>query len=269
MTKPYILFRVDHDNEEEFEAAEEIFGSHITRFRSDIPSGAQVIPRYSCLPFYRDLEDELKHKGATMLNSLREHNYIAEMQWYDDLADLTPKTWFNVGHQNAPATTHGWVVKGATNSRKFHWKTHMFAPTRADLQEVMTRLYDDPLISSQGLVVREYVPLKQMEEAINGLPVTNEWRCFYLGGTLISAGYYWSMADCADDMTDFPAEGLKLANEAASRLQEHAQGFVVDVAETEEENWIVVEINDFQMSGLSCIDPVQFYQTLKSHYENP
>jgi len=32
--KPYILFRVDQDNEPEYEIAKEIWGDQITRFRS-------------------------------------------------------------------------------------------------------------------------------------------------------------------------------------------------------------------------------------------
>lgn len=175
----YILFRKDCDNGEEYEVAKGIWGDRLTRFRSGIPEGVQVIGRYSCLPFYKDLQDELLNKGSQLLNSHEEHLYIAEMGWYQDLEGLTPKTWFNVGYANAPETEHGWVVKGLTNSRKFKWDTHMYAPDRDALEAVMHRLFDDAMIADQGLAVREYVPLRELETGINGMPVTNEWRCFF------------------------------------------------------------------------------------------
>lgn len=261
--KPYILFRKDQDTEEEYKIAKSIWGDNLTRFRSDIPENTQVFARYSCLPFYKDLQDELEHKGSKLINSYKEHRYIANMDWYEDLQGMTPETWFEVGYQNAPDSEHGYVVKGRTNSRKFKWKSHMFAPDRETLREVMTNLWDDSFIGDQGLVVREYVPLRKLEDGINEIPVTNEWRCFFVGTELVSAGYYWSQAECAEDMEEFPEEGLRLAKEAATILANKVPTFVVDVGETVEGNWTVIEVNDAQMSGLSMNGPHTFYQRLK------
>lgn len=266
--KPYLLFRVDNENREEYEVAKDIWGDRLTRFRSEIPEDTLVIGRYSCLPFYKDLEDELHNKGSRLINSHQDHLFIAEMDWYHWLEGLTPRTWFDVGYATVPDAEHGWVVKGRTNSRKFKWSTHMYAPNREALRDVMTRLWDDTFIGEQGLVVREYIPLRKLEEGINGMPVTNEWRCFFLGTELLSAGYYWSQAECAEDMTDFPKEAEELAREAASKLASEVPAFVVDVGETEEGGWTIIEINDFQMSGLSLNDPSLFYQKLKAHFES-
>jgi len=232
-----IVFRVDQDNEEEYAAAKDVFGDHVTRFRSDTQQGDLVIPRYSCLPFYQDFEDEVERKAR------------------------------DVGYATVPDTEHGYVVKGKTNSRKFKWATHMFAKDREALKDVMGRLYDDSLLSSQGLVVREYVPLRKLEEGINGMPVTNEWRCFFLDDTLIASGFYWSMAECAEEMGTIPDEALALAKRAALELEgSKVRGFVVDVGETAQGDWIVIEINDFQMSGLSMIDPLVFYTSLQEYF---
>lgn len=258
-----IVFRVDRDNEEEFEAAKQVFGTDVTTFRSDVRENELVIPRYSCLPFYKDFEEEIKHKGASLLNTYAQHSYVADMQWYEDLRDLTPTSWFNVGFSTVPDAEFGYVVKGKTNSRKFKWNTHMFAPNKDKLREVMYRLYDDELLSNQGLVVRAYVPLLELEEGINGMPVTNEWRCFFIDNTLIASGFYWSMAECAEDMGTIPEKALDLAKEASRRVKDRVRGYVIDVGETAEGDWIVIEVNDFQMSGLSMIDPHEFYISLK------
>jgi hypothetical protein len=266
--KPYLLFRQDADNEEEFEIARSIWKGQITRFRSDIPPKTLVIGRYSCLPFFQDLSDELKTRSSHLLNSFRQHQYVADMEWYADLSDMTPKTWFDKGYTNVPDTEHGYVVKGRTNSRKFRWKTHMFAPDRDALKQVMERLHEDTFISEQGLVIREYAPLMKLEEGINGLPVTNEWRCFFLGTTLLSAGFYWANAECAESMSQIPEEALSLAQKAAERLQKHVNFFVVDVAEKGDGSWTVIEVNDGMMSGLSMNDPVVLYTRLKEELES-
>lgn len=262
-----IVFRVDQDNEEEYNAAKDVFGDRVTRFRSDTQQGDLVIPRYSCLPFYQDFEDEVKNRGGHLLNTWAQHSFVADMEWYRFLKNMTPKTWTDVGYATVPDTEHGYVVKGKTNSRKFKWATHMFARDRKALKDVMGRLYDDSLLSSQGLVVREYIPLRQIEEGINGMPVTNEWRCFFIDDTLLASGFYWSMAECAEEMGTIPEDALALAKRAALELEgSKVRGFVVDVGETAQGDWIVIEVNDFQMSGLSMIDPFEFYTSLQEHF---
>lgn len=177
--EPWILFRSDQDTQEELDIARSIWNNRLYKFRSHIPYGCLVIGRYSVLPFYKELDDELASHGSQLINRWYEHRFIADMEWVAPLSAMTPRTWFDVGWANAPETEHGWVVKGRTNSRKFRWNTHMFAKDRNALKNVFHRLHDDTMIAEQGLVVREYIPLKQLEEGINGIPVTNEWRCFF------------------------------------------------------------------------------------------
>jgi len=64
-------------------------------------------------------------------------------------------------------------------------------------------------------------------------------------------------------MKVIPPEALEHAQKAADVLtRKGIPFFVVDVAETVSGGWTVIEINDGQMSGLSMIDPVAFYQSL-------
>lgn len=271
MLKPYILFRNDPDTEEEFRIAREVWGSQCVRFRSDIPEGSLVIGRYSVLPFFKELEEELRTRGSRLINTGEVHNYIAQMHWYQDLKDLTPRTWIQAGWATVPETPYGYVVKGRTNSRKFKWDTHMRAPSKNALRGVLERLYDDPLIADQGVVIREYIPLRQIEEGINGLPVTNEWRLFFYGETLLSAGYYWAQAEDAVAMNaaGLAEAGMEVAREAASIITRKWEGrghrpfVVIDVGETEEGEWIVIEVNSGQMSGLSMVDPRELYTNMK------
>ena len=256
-----ILFREDADNTEEKSIAEKICDQHnfvkLYNYRTQIPNNELVIGRYSVLPFYKELEQELKLKGCKLINTYTEHQYIADvMAWYQDIPSFTPATWTTWAHlEKGP-----WVVKGKTNSRKFQWNTLMFAENREQLIDVIRNLMIDPLIREQGVVVREYVPLKKLDESINGLPVSAEWRCFFYKEEMIASGFYWSThEDCAREM---PEGAFQLAKTVAKIISQKATFFVIDVAEKQDGGFIVIEINDGQMSGLSMIDPQNFYERL-------
>lgn len=256
------LFRKALSEEKEYEHFCEAFGNRVVEFRSQIPANSMVIGRYSVLPYYGELERELATKGSILINSYSAHEYIASMNYVYDLQGLTPRTWDTWG--NLPEGSY--VVKGRTNSRKFMWDTHMFAPTRADVPIVAARLMEDTMVRDQGLVVREYIPLVKIGEGINGLPHTNEWRIFILDGKVVAYGFYWSIAERADEFEGMvPHEGIKLALQAFERL---AMGDVrfcaIDVAQKLDGGWIVIEVNDGQMSGLSTIPHEMFISGLRS-----
>lgn len=258
----HILFRPDEDTQDEYEVCQQVWGSKALRFRSQVPSNSLVVARYSALPFYQELEQELALNGSRLINTYDQHRYIADLErWYADLQDVTPRTWFNVGYATVPECPQGWVVKGRTNSRKFQWSTQMYAKDREALREVMYNLYLDTFMREQGLVIREYVPLEKLEEGINGMPITNEWRFFFYQGRMLSKGFYWSIMDPEDFPVSEP-EMDAFAQDVANRLVDKAPFVVIDVAKTVEGQWIVIELNDGQMSGLSENDPKVLYRNL-------
>ena len=231
-----------------------------------------VIGRYSVLPFYAELERDLSLQGSRLINSQRQHLYIANFDYYEDLKDiviginsngssvyLTPKSWFDL--RDIPQDG-AFVVKCRTNSRKSQWNEKMFAPNKKKAVEIALDLQLDPMIGDQGIVVREYVPLKASEIGINGQPFANEWRFFFYKKTCISFGYYWSTADSIPHNSEIPEEGKAIAQKAADILADNVNFFVVDVAETQNGDWIVIEVNDGQMSGLSENEPEILYSNL-------
>ncbi len=260
--KTTILFRSDGSPEFEEEAriASEYFP--VERQRSKVPQGECVIGRYSVLPFYRELEEDLFATGSWLINSHAQHQWIANFDWYESLREFTPRTWREHDFHMAPEGPY--VVKGATNSRKYSWNTHMFAADKSAALEVASRLASDSMIGEQGLVYRQYVPLETFEVGINGLPFTNEWRCFFLGSKLVAAGYYWSSADDSiiQQNKTPPPDMLAFAKRAAFVACHHANFFVLDIARTESGEWILIEVNDGQMSGLSEIPPRELYRGL-------
>lgn len=249
---PVLLFRSDRSTEDELIAAKKYFP--VVQQRALIPKGSLVIPRYSALPYYKELEQDVSIIGSKMVNSYEQHKYVANMEYIKDIEDLTPKTYSSwAGLPEGP-----YVIKGKTNSRKHEWNKRMFAPNLAAIPAIANSLLDDALIQEQGLVVREYIPLETFDIGINGLPITNEWRFFCLNGKIVDWGFYW--ANFPDIKPKCEEAAIYLVNEVLSRIS--VPFVVVDVAKTKEGKWIVIELNDAQMSGLSTIDPNSFYYYL-------
>ncbi len=259
---PVVLFRRDGTNHDEYEAAKRHI--HVLPNRAACV-GNLVIGRYSVLPYYRELETDLKYQTCKLVNSHEQHDWIAGFHYYDAVEPYTFKTWDD---RAFPASNHHgpFVVKGKTNSKKHHWNKMMFAPTRADAIDIAGRLMEDPLIAQQGVIYREYVPLKTFEVGLNGLPFTNEWRCFYLGKRRLAHGYYWTEAEDVESPSIDEA-GLAFADAVAEIVSQYVDFFVLDVGEKKDGGWVLIEINDAQMSGLSMIDPDVFYSALAEAVE--
>ena len=259
--KPVILFRESFDVDAQ-EVKEElaIAKKHFSVFgcRNSIPEDSLVIGRYSVLPYYQELEMDLECKGSRLINSYEQHDYLADItQYYEDIKGYTPKTFTQWAHINGGK----WIVKGKTNSRKFRWNTHMFADGREALLKVIRTLMDDEFISEQGLIVREYEPLKKVDEGLYGLPISKEWRCFFYKDTLLVSGFYWS-SHAENFCEDLPPDGKEFAEKVAAIISKKVDFFVMDVAEREDGGYIVIELNDGQMSGLSMCDPNTLYGNL-------
>ena len=57
-------------------------------------------------------------------------------------------------------------------------------------------------------------------------------------------------------------DGLKFADKIAEIASYYTTFFVLDIAEKRDGGWILIEMNDGQMSGLSMNDPDIFYKNL-------
>jgi hypothetical protein len=235
----------------------------------DVQPGDLVVPRYSALPYYKELEHDVTFMGAKLINSYAQHRYVADLQnWYYDLEQFTPKTWFRAS--DVPLSQPGsFVLKGETNSKKFQFREAMFAETRADVGAVLGRLQDDGLIAQQNIYVRQFERFKTYEIGLQGLPITREFRFFVAYGTVLSGGYYWSshidgLLEAGHDRSEFdpaavPADFLA---KVIARVGNNIPFVVVDVAQAATGEWRVVELNDGTMSGLSQNDPQVLYPAL-------
>lgn len=267
--EPIILYREDSDLKdlpEEVAAMQASF--EITPRRTvEEMRDRLVIGRYSVLPFYKELVDDLAVVGSRLINSFSQHCYIADVTaWAHDLEGVTPQTWEYM--DQLPDDGRAFVLKGNTNSHKFLWDTHMFAENSRAAIEVYGRLTDDAFISTQRIIAREFVPLHEYYKALHGLPVTEEYRFFVCCGQIVSGGFYWS--NHVEEITEqFGAPDpacvpVDFLQEAIGRIGDKATFYALDVARTADGNWIVIEINDGQQSGISENDPAVLYKRLRA-----
>lgn len=262
--KPVILFRKSLAEENEFECAKRYFD--VVEARTDVKQDQLVIGRYSVLPYYSELEQDIKKMGGQLVNGHLQHQMVQDIQnWYPYLKEFTPKTYFRL--EDVPKDAVGpFFLKGNINSRKQLFKTHSYAANRKEMLDVYFRLMDDSLIQHQGVCIREFVDLvKYGINDITGCPVAKEFRIFVYKNNIIAKGYYWS--GYSDDIKIPPVEEIdeNLVREVVHKRigGTKCNFWCFDVAQKSDGEWCVIECGDAQMAGLSCISPEEFYKNLR------
>ncbi len=263
--QPCLLYRPGLSDDEEEAAARRHFP--VVRYRTEVPRGSLVVGRYSVLPFADELEADLANLGSRLVNTLAQHRYVADLDYYEDFRDVTFPTWFRFADVPNALREQAFVVKGRTNSRKFEWGSKMYAPNFQQAVRIGAELMNDGLIGSQGVVLRQFVPLEVFETSVTGLPLTNEWRLFYYRGQRLAHGYYWGNIDDWSPVerarADFEATGLAFADQLAQRLTDKVPFVVLDIAKTESGQWVLVELNDGCQAGLNgTVDADTLYGAL-------
>lgn len=260
---------------QEYEAIKKYFPGHHGHLLGEIPDTDRftILPRFRALPFGRELEEEVKLVGNSLVNSYSQHRYAAELgQWHTTLRGLTPKSWNRV--EDLPLNEDGpFIVKGETNSRRQLWKTHCYAPSRAELGTVIGNLYQDSLVQYQPLWIRKFVPLHAFGTDIVGMPISEEYRVFYLRGEPICSGFYWAnQAEYLKEEYGFEPNirniSQSLIKEVGRLIRKKIVFAAVDFALTAEGDSIVIEVNDGQMAGVCGCDPFVLYGALADAYDD-
>lgn len=256
--EPVLLFRVDADSEPELEAARRHWPIEHDRARC---WDRLVVGRYSVLPFYDALEQDLSDRGCRLVNRYAQHQWIANFDYYPTFRDVTPESWSE--EEFAAAPDGPFVLKGRSSSFKHHWSELMFAEDKAEAVRKAAVLRERQVIAQQGLLFRRFVPLEAFGHTPSGLPISNEWRFFFVRERLIGYGYYWArLAPAGRPAID--AAGVAFARDCAARVADSAVFFVVDIARTTDGRWLLIELNDGQTSGLMGLDADEFYRQLRA-----
>lgn len=160
------------------------------------------------------------------------------------------------------------IVKDYVKSQKHAWKEACFIPSAANRAEVERVVRSFLALQghefSEGLVFREFVEFEQVGvHPKSGLPLSREFRQFFLDGQPLLRFKYWDEGEYGDD-----APPLDLSSAVAGRVQ--SRFFTMDVARTRRGDWMVVELGDGQVAGLpEGVDPGSLFRGLRAHLARP
>lgn len=216
---------------------------------------------------YQAIYNAAQAKNISLLNTPEQHRRAQEFDAaYPFLEGITPRSitvnalvdckraGSNVGY---PV-----FVKGAVQSRKARgWKACV-AENEDELLALCSTLFELEQRSRGRVVIRELVKLRHIREH-NGFPLGREYRVFLLNGNVIAKGYYWEGEDELSALSPAECDAIELlAQEAAKRL--NVTYLSIDIGQTEDGDWIVIETGDPQFSGLSQINPLELWARLRN-----
>lgn len=238
-----------------------------TKSPLNLPRTLDAVARVGAVENYENFHSEWKAKGVLLINTPEEHLRASELNhWYPLLADLTPKSICFTGRPSLEQVKahFDWPVfmKGARQTSRHQRKLSLIESDQAFLKAIDTYA-EDPILKWQDVVCRELVPLRQVsdgEYTSERMPRRFEFRTFWWKGQLAGAGRYWWEGPAYDWNTAERGGGLAVAAEAAKRVD--VPFLVVDIAQTNSGQWIVIECNDAQESGYAGVSPFALWQTI-------
>lgn len=78
-----ILFRKEFNAENELNIAKQYCS--VNELRSQCSQNTLIVGRYSVLPYYRELEQDLQSIGSVLVNNYNQHRWIANFEYYEPL----------------------------------------------------------------------------------------------------------------------------------------------------------------------------------------
>ena len=152
------------------------------------------------------------------------------------------------------------ILKDYVKSRKHEWNEACYissASNRESVEKVVARfieLQGEEL--NEGLVFRQWMPLRKIgEHPVSAMPISHEFRLFFLDGELLQSSHYWARE------SDKNAVPLEQFEAIARRIQ--SRFFTMDVAQLVDGRWMIVELGDGQVAGLPDLsEAARFYREI-------
>lgn len=194
---------------------------------------------------YKELYEKLKSKGVILINDTIEYERCHLFpNSYADIKGYTPKTrWYEdymrINWDFINSEFKKFMIKDYVKSAKgTNFPTNFETPVK---QEMMKEYIDEFIrirgaLFTKGIVIKEFVDFKKYKD------ITNEYRAFFMKGKLITLS---KNSNQSDNCPFVPIEFVEKFAALKSNF------YTVDFAELNSGKWIVVEVGDGQVSGLS------------------
>lgn len=220
---------------------------------------------------YQNLALSLFEPNVPLINRPWSYRTCHEMPFYlPDIQEHTPRTIWGRPHERRQSVLDRLsvfgdkpiIVRDYVKSRKHEWYTACFIPDASDREVVEAtaqRFQDLQGTDFTGnLVFREYVELESAGvHPFSKMPLSVEWRVFYLNRKPIFQAPYWGPGTVTGD-----PPVLDNFQQALNRVA--SDFFTVDYARRKDGTWIILELGDGQVSSIpDGTDKRAFYEALR------
>lgn len=222
-----------------------------------------AIGRIGAASDYQATYDSFLSEGIRLVHTPEEHLRCSELSgWYPLISNWTPcsKCYVTAPTAQEVERDFSWpvFVKGSRQTSR-HKRSLSVIHSASQFEAVMAEYRHDPILHWQPVVVRELTPLRLVEEfAGDRIATSFEFRTFWWYGQCIGAGRYWWEGKPYDWSPREKDKALALGTQVAKQV--NVPFLVVDLAMTNEGEWIVIECNDGQESGYAGVMPVGLWQ---------
>ncbi|MGL4695446.1 ATP-grasp domain-containing protein [Enterococcus larvae] len=270
--------RVDFDYEKEYAAAriycdvgllqlEQLIESNIVKIDHLFPKGMTIIYRGWMLTpkQYSTLQHWAEEHGFRLCISLEEYTNTHLLPNWSNRPNTLHSEWTEDLSQSALSRllsrfNSAVTIKDFVKSRKHEWAEAFFIPDSSDITHAMNVIHT--FIERQGeqlvggVVLREFIDLKEIgHHPKSDSPIFEEYRVFYWQTQPILIIDYWNN------------ETVSLKQQELDFIAEQAHGiaspfFTIDYARKTNEELVIMEMGDGQVSGLQEYDEEIFYEKL-------
>jgi hypothetical protein len=222
---------------------------------------------------YSFLYNDLLSKNFKLINTVKEYqncHYLPDSLKF--IAKRTPKTIFekfdnsnSINNLILKSKVFGQksvIIKDYVKSEKHNWETACFVEDVSNIDKLKQSVNN--LIElrgkylNEGIVVREFVELNNLTiHSKSGMPLTEEYRLFFLNKELIDIFDYWEEGEYTHLKPD-PKEFEEIAKQVESNF------FSMDIARQKNGGFIIIELGDGQVAGLpDKTNRYEFYKRIK------
>ena len=225
-----------------------------------------VLLRIGAIDDYAKIGTLLESSKMKLLVTEQEHKRASLLEhWYPLISEYTPASRV---YNKLPALdvllldfTFPIFIKGNRHSSQ-HKKSLSIINNAETYETLGSKWLHDKYLHWQKPVVREYIPLKSVGEVLDQdvIPHSYEFRFFYWKQVLVGYGRYWNIGKDYYLQKQDEDLAITLAENVAKIID--VPFLAVDIAKTQNDNWIVIEVNDGQESGYAGVNRIALWENI-------
>lgn len=205
-------------------------------------------------------------KGVHLVNTpVQFQNAMEFDKFYPLLGELTPESV--VASSVEELSTSGKrlpfpvFVKGAIKSNKDQGWAACVAHNDRELEAIASELLARERRSRGRIIVRRLVKFRTLATDRQGFPIGREYRVFLYRDQILALAFYWDEYRDSGGLTDTDQSAIRaLSIEASRRIG--TPYVALDVGQSDDGNWIVIEVSDGQFAGLSHVGLFELWSKL-------